>query len=99
MVRNYEAYHESAEAKKKKNQNKAKAEYRLKMDARFIDSIHKYERYATNIHEQGSKKMHEYVDEEEQMSSFLEDHYLKVISVFMIVTLTILSLLYVGLEH
>ena len=43
--------------------------------------------------------MHEYVDEEEQMSSFLEDHYLKVISVFMIVTLTILSLLYVGLEH
>ncbi len=99
MVRNYEAYHESAAVKKKKNQNKAKAEYRLKMDARFIDSIHKYERYATNIHEQGSKKMHEYVDEEEQMSSFLEDHYLKVISVFMIVTLTILSLLYVGLEH
>ena len=71
----------------KEKEAQAKLEYQLKKEARFMDSIHKYEKYQASIHGHSTGKEIDHLDEEETIATYVERHYFVVICVFVTFTL------------
>lgn len=77
----------------KEKEAQEKLEYQLKKEARFMDSIHKYEKYQASIHGHTTGKEINHLDEEETIATYVERHYFVVICVFVTFTLIGTSIL------
>ena len=66
----------------KEKEAQKRLEYQLKKEARFMDSIHKYEKYQASIHGHTTGKEINHLDEEETISTYVERHYFYVICIF-----------------
>lgn len=93
MARRAKDWKKSEKVKEREEQLKKKEEYVMKRNARFYDSLHKYEKFATQAHGHSTEKEINNLDMQEVPQTYLERHYFVIICVFTIGTASAASLL------
>ena len=93
MARRAKDWKKSEKVKKREEQLKKKEEYVMKRNARFYDSLHKYEKFAGLAHGHSTEKEIKNLDMREDPQTYVERHYFVIICVFTLGTASAASLL------